>query len=225
MDEPLVQAEGVSRSYGSRSARIEAVRDASFEILPGQQLALFGPSGSGKSTLLHVIAGLLPATSGVIRWPALGPPDHLRPGPVSVAFQGLSLLPPLSVLENVALPILLAGGDERTALAQAEEMLDLLDLGSIAKKLPEQISGGQAQRAGVARALVGNPRLVLADEPTGQLDRATGRGVLRVMVETVSAIGSALIVATHDAQVADPMPLRWSMADGWLSTGVGARSA
>jgi ABC-type lipoprotein export system ATPase subunit len=204
---------------------VHALRDATFEVRAGQHIALFGPSGSGKSTLLHLMAALLPPTSGLIEWPGLGPSERLRPGPVAFAFQGLSLLPPLTVVENVALPILLAGGGEDAALRAARTMIERLEIAPVASKLPEELSGGQAQRAGVARALVGNPRLVLADEPIGQLDRATGQRVLDVMLSCVAESGAALVVATHDAVVADRMPLRWGIEDGRLTTGVVIRSA
>src|SRR5437016_11334624 len=178
MDEVLVRAEELTRTFGLGEKTTAAVQDATFEIMAGQRVALYGPSGSGKSTLLHLMAGLLPPTSGRIEWPAIGTADRLRPGPVSFAFQGLSLLPPLSIVENVALPILLNGGAEEAAMAAARAMLERLELTPIADKLAEEVSGGQAQRAGVARALVGEPRLVLADEPIGQLDRATGQRVM-----------------------------------------------
>src|SRR2546422_39298 len=115
MDEVLVRGTGLARSYWTGTGQLPALREATFEIPPGRRIALFGPSGSGKSTLLHLIAALLPPTSGTIEWPALGPPNVLRPGPVSFAFQGLSLLPPLTIAENVALPILLTGGEEEAA--------------------------------------------------------------------------------------------------------------
>ena len=224
MTEVLVRGEGLSRSYAVDRGVVTALQEATFEIVEGEQIALYGPSGSGKSTLLYLVAGLLPPSGGQIEWPGLGSPDRLRPGPVSFAFQGPSLLPPLSVAENVALPILLAGGTEETGLREANAMLERLEIAVVAHKLPEELSGGQAQRAGLARALVGSPRLVIADEPIGQLDRATGRRVMDVVRSCVEASGAALIVATHDAVVADPLPVRWSIEDGRLATGVVARS-
>ncbi len=225
MSEVLVRGEGLSRVLGAGQGTVTAVREATFEIRPGQRIALYGPSGSGKSTLLHLMAGLYSPTSGSIEWPALGPADRLRPGPVAYAFQGLSLLPPLTVVENVALPILLAGGEEEAAASAAWEMIERLELTPVGSKLPEELSGGQAQRAGLARALVGTPRLVLADEPIGQLDRATGRRVMDVVMSSVAESGAALVVATHDSTVADPLPVRWSIEDGQLAAGAVVRSA
>ena len=225
MSEVLVRGDGVSRVFGTGEGTVTAVREATFEILVGQQIALYGPSGSGKSTLLHLIGAILPPTSGVIDWPALGTADRLRPGPVVFAFQGLSLLPALTIVENVALPILLDGGKEEDALAAAGTILERLELAAVGLKLPEEVSGGQAQRAGVARALVGRPRLILADEPIGQLDRATGRRVLDVLLSSVAESEAALVIATHDEMVADRLPMRWSIEDGRLTTGVVLRSA
>lgn len=220
MSDFVVSGRGLGRTFGSGRSAVVAVADATFDVRPGDRIALAGPSGSGKSTLLHLLAALDTPTSGTIEWPALGPADRLRPGPVSFAFQGPSLLPPLSVVENVALPLLLAGVAEDEATAAASEMLERLDLTPLAEKLPEEISGGQAQRAGVARALVGRPRLVLADEPTGQQDRDGGRRVLEAMVASANASGATLVVATHDRAVAERFPIGWSMEDGRLETEV-----
>ena len=177
---------------------------------PGDRIALVGPSGSGKTSLLHLIAGLDQPSGGVIEWPALGRAEDLRPGPVAVAFQGPSLLPPLTVAENVALPALLAGRAPDAAAAAASAMIERLGLSEVASKLPEEISGGQAQRAGVARALVGEPRLILADEPTGQLDRGSALQLIDVLLEQAEALKAALVVATHDDAVAERLPIRWT---------------
>lgn len=220
MDESLVRARGVSRVFGTGSSAVEAVADATFSLEPGDRVALVGPSGSGKSTLLHLIAALDRPTSGTIEWPALGTPNRLRPGAVAVAFQGQSLLPPLTVIENVALPILLAGGSEAEARVEAERLIDRFDLGEISAKLPEEISGGQAQRAVVARALMGRPRLVLADEPTGQQDHALARRLMDALLASTEEAGAAVVVATHDAAVADLLAVRWEMEGGRLGTAV-----
>ncbi len=222
---PLVRASNVGKSYGRGAAVVIAVEDATFEIRPGDRVALVGPSGSGKSTLIHLMAALDRPTTGTIEWPALGPPDRLRPGPVSLSFQGPSLLPPLTVLENVELPMLLAGSTESAARTAAQRLIERLDLAGVAGKLPEELSGGQSQRASVARALVGGPRLVLDDEPTGQQDRATGQRVLDVVFDVVEEIGAALVIATHDRAVADRLNYRWTMRDRRLETGVVLRSA
>ena len=219
MSEVLVRATGLSRQFGNGSGAVIAVARAKFEIRQGDRIALVGPSGSGKTSLLHLIAALDQPSGGTIEWPALGRADNLRPGPVAVAFQGPSLLPPLTVTENVALPVLLAGGEPGAAVAAAGSMIERLGLSDVASKLPEEISGGQAQRAGVARALMGEPRLILADEPTGQLDRGTAMELIDVLLHQAEATNAALVLATHDAAVATRLPLRWNMADRILETG------
>jgi ABC-type lipoprotein export system ATPase subunit len=218
MPETLVRAMSIERAFGVGGAQVKAVTDATFSVGAGDTVALLGPSGSGKSTLLHLIAGLDTPTSGSIEWPALGRRKDLRPGLVGMAFQGPSLLPPLTVVENVALPMILAGADEDSATAGARDLLDVFEVDTVANKLPEELSGGQSERVGIARAFSGSPRLVLADEPTGQQDRATGGRLLEAIVTLAVLGGAALVVATHDASVAERLAARWAMCDGALRT-------
>jgi putative ABC transport system ATP-binding protein/lipoprotein-releasing system ATP-binding protein len=194
-----------------------ALQPTDCEIEDGARIAIVGPSGSGKSTLIHLMAGLDEPTLGTIGWPAIGPPAALRPGPVVVIFQGPSLLPPLTVLENVALPLLLGGTGDADSRVQAAKALALLDLSDLAEKLPEEISGGQAQRVAIARALAGEPRLILADEPTGQLDRANAAAVVDVLLSAADHAGAGLVVATHDPVVAARLRDRWEMHSGRLA--------
>jgi ABC-type lipoprotein export system ATPase subunit len=137
---------------------------------------------------------------------------------VAVVFQAPSLLPPLTVLENAALPLILDGMDEAQARNLAAACLDRLDLAGLADKLPEEISGGQAQRVAAARALAGSPRLLLADEPTGQLDRESGAQVVSALIDAAQHAGAALVVATHDPTVAERLERRWEMHSGRLVT-------
>ena len=215
--EALVRCEHVSRAFGTAGEPIDAVRDATFEVAAGEHIALVGSSGSGKSTLLHLLADLDQPTSGSITWPALaGRP--LRPGPIAVVFQSPSLLPPLDVLENVALPLLLLGIGNDEARAAARRALERLALVDLSSKLPEELSGGQAQRVAVARALVAIPALILADEPTGQLDSSTASDIVDALLETARATGAALVIATHDPAVARHLDQQWTMSDGHLSS-------
>jgi ABC-type lipoprotein export system ATPase subunit len=225
MDDILVRAEDVVRVYGTGSRAIRAVSEATFTIEAGQRIALVGPSGSGKSTLLLLIAGLDMPTSGTLTWPAFGDLRDLRPGPITFAFQGPSLLPPLNVAENVALPLLLDGRSQTEAADAVRVALDLFELGDIAQKLPEEISGGQAQRAGLARAIAGEPRLVLADEPTGQLDHETAGRAMVALLDAADASGAAVVVATHDPAVAKRMDARWRIDAGELRAEVSRCSA
>jgi putative ABC transport system ATP-binding protein/lipoprotein-releasing system ATP-binding protein len=219
MSDILVRASGLRREFGNGQRPVVAVADATFEIHEGDRIALIGPSGSGKTSLLHLIAALDQPSAGVIEWPALGRAEDLRPGPVTIAFQGPSLLPPLTVAENVALPALLAGTAKAAAAAAARALIEQLGLSEVAMKLPEEISGGQAQRAGVARALMGEPRLILADEPTGQLDRSSAAKLIDVLFKQAEETEAALIIATHDPTVAGRLPLRWTMTERTLQTG------
>jgi ABC-type lipoprotein export system ATPase subunit len=193
-----------------------ALEPSDCEVRRGDRIAICGPSGSGKSTLLHLIAGLESPTHGQVTWPAIGPRASLRPGPVAVVFQAPSLLPALTVLENTEFPLALAGIDAAEARERAAGALELLALMDVRDKLPEEISGGQAQRAAVARALAGEPSLVIADEPTGQLDSANARAVVDALLESCDRAGAALVVATHDRVVADALETRWLIHSGRL---------
>jgi putative ABC transport system ATP-binding protein/lipoprotein-releasing system ATP-binding protein len=217
-----VVCSGAGRTYGSGNAATVALQPTDCTIEIGERVALVGPSGSGKSTLLHLMAGLDTPTVGTIEWPALGTRDELRPGPVAVIFQGPSLLAPLNVVENVALPLILGGATASQANERAIAALEALDLADLRDKLPEEISGGQAQRVAVARGLVGHPQLILADEPTGQLDRASGVVVVDVLLAAAQRAGAALVVATHDPAVAERLDERWEMHSGRLQTTAGA---
>ncbi len=213
----LVRCEGVARTFGTGARATVALQPVSCRVDPHARIALVGSSGSGKSTLLHLMAGLDDPSLGEVTWPAIGDRGALRPGPLAMVFQGPSLLPPLTVVENVALPLTLGGSTSAEARRLAMTALDRLDLGDLAEKLPEEISGGQAQRVAVARALAGEPRLILADEPTGQLDRASGAAVIEVLIAAADHSGAALVVTTHDPTVADRLPERWEMSDGRLT--------
>ena len=215
--EPLVRCEGAARTFGAGASATVALQPTTIEVFERDSIALVGPSGSGKSTLIHLMAGLDDPTLGSVSWPAIGDRTALRPGPVAVVFQAPSLLPPLTVLENTALPLILDGVDEGEARGHAAEALARLDLTDLSDKLPEEISGGQAQRVAAARALAGRPRLLLADEPTGQLDRASGDQVVAALVDAAQHAGAAVVVATHDPTVAERLEQRWEMHSGRLS--------
>ena len=216
--EVLVRCGGVARTFGAGPGAVVAVHGVSCEIVAHQLVAVTGPSGSGKSTLLHLFAGLDEPTAGHVSWPGIGTRTELRPGPVAVVLQGPSLMAPLDVVENVALPLVLGGASQHEADAVARGALARLGLEALAAKLPEELSGGQAQRVAVARALAGRPRLILADEPTGQLDHVNGAIVVDALLEAARHLDAALVVTTHDVLVADRLPERWRMLDGRLDT-------
>jgi ABC-type lipoprotein export system ATPase subunit len=211
MSEPLVRCERVTRTYGSGATATVGLQPTDCAIAPGARIALVGPSGSGKSTLLHLMAGLDEPTHGSVSWPGL---DVDRP---AVVFQGPSLLPPLTVVENVALPLILVGAGDAEARQRALAALERLGLAELADKLPEEISGGQSQRVAIARALAGEPRLLLADEPTGQLDAVTGAAIVDALLAAASSAGAALVVATHDPVVAARLDEQAELHSGRLT--------
>jgi ABC-type lipoprotein export system ATPase subunit len=202
----LVRCEGVARTFGSGSTATVALQATDCEVRAGDRIALVGPSGSGKSTLVHLLAGLDTPTLGSVRRDA---------EPVGIVFQGPSLLDPLTVLENVELPLLLAG--EPDSAERALDALERLGLRELADKLPEEISGGQSQRVAVARALARDPRIILADEPTGQLDHASAELVVDVLLAAADHADAALVVCTHDPAVAARFATHWHMASGRLT--------
>ncbi|PND57253.1 ABC transporter ATP-binding protein [Mycobacterium sp. ENV421] len=212
-DTDVVHCADVNRLYASGVA---AVRDVTCRVPPAARIALTGRSGSGKSTLLHLIAGLDIPTSGTVRWPALSIGQCGRPAGVGVVFQGTSLLDDLDVVENVCLPMLFEGISATDAHRRAHLALAEVDIAELADCLPEDLSSGQAQRVAVARVLAGRPQLILADEPTGRLDRRTGERVITALLAAADSTGAAIIIATHDDAVAARLTSRWTMRDGRL---------
>jgi ABC-type lipoprotein export system ATPase subunit len=210
----LARCIGAGRVFGAGPAAVVALHDVTCEVGPEQRIAVTGPSGSGKSTLLHLIAGLDAPTSGSVEWPDLDSRQGLRPGAIGIVFQGPSLVAPLDVLENVALPLSIMGWAESDASSAAHDALKQLALDDLARKLPEELSGGQAQRVAVARALAPRPRLILADEPTGQLDRDTGALVIDVLLRAAEESHAALLISTHDPAVSSRLAEQWTVSDG-----------
>jgi ABC-type lipoprotein export system ATPase subunit len=213
---PIVKAEGLARQFGTDDSKVVGLEPASFSIGRGERVALLGPSGSGKSTLLNLIAGLDEATSGTISWPGIGSRQTLRPLAIGMIHQFAALIPTLSVGENVALPLRLghcAADDEAVG-----EALGALDLAGLADRLPDELSGGQVQRVGIARALVHCPALLLADEPTGQLDRRTGQATLSTILDCARRHAMTFVMATHHPAVAEQVETLWRMDHGHLTT-------
>jgi putative ABC transport system ATP-binding protein len=225
-DVPLVQARAAGHTYGEGPSAVVAVHDVTCEIWQRDRIAVTGPSGSGKSTLLYLLAGLERPTAGIVEWPSLGTSPVGRPTEAGLVFQGPSLIPALDVAENVGLPLVIAGVSDTAARQAALKALDVVGIASLAQQLPDQLSGGQAQRAAIARVLATEPALILADEPTGQLDQETGRQVIDALLTTADHIGAALVVSTHDPAVAGRLGTQWHLVDGELDhavTAVGGR--
>ncbi|OBQ63335.1 ABC transporter ATP-binding protein [Mesorhizobium erdmanii] len=219
MGETLVVAKGLGRDFrDGNTGRIAVLRDVDCEIASGARIALVGPSGSGKTTLLHILGGLDRPSAGTVEWPGLGAFEALRPRQIGFVFQSPSLFPALTAVQNVGLPMLLAGENTDTDHAGAS-LLQSFGLGELGDKLPEELSGGQAQRIAMARALVMGPKLVLADEPTGQLDSRTALRFFDAVFDRLEGTDVALVLATHDETVANRMATRWTMEHGRLTTG------
>lgn len=214
--EKLVICSAVSRTFGSGRTAVVAVHGTDAWVNNGARIAIAGPSGSGKSTLLHLMAGLEVPTRGEVTWPSFSAEAAERAQQIGVVFQSPSLVPALDVAENTALPLLLAGVGDQECGDRVAEALDLVGVSDLATKLPEELSGGQAQRVAVARVLAQRPQLVLADEPTGQLDHATGQHLIDVLLATTARIGAALVVSTHDPRVLARLDTHWTMHEGRL---------
>ena len=219
-DAVLLRARDLAKTYGSRVA---ALRGVDLDVGPGEFVAIMGPSGSGKSTLLHVLGGLEPATGGqiwlrgervdglsVARWAIL------RRKHVGFVFQFFNLLSGMTVADNVELPALLAGASGKQARKRRAELLDELGLAAKAGAAAAQLSGGEQQRVALARALANSPCLLLADEPTGSLDSASSRDVLRLL-RREHARGQAIVLVTHDARIASQADRVVNLFDGMIA--------
>ena len=216
----LVEARDVRREYRLKGDLIEAVRGISLEVGPGEFLAIVGPSGSGKSTLLHLLGAVDSPTSGSVHLDGSDVTSmreaeraRFRLEHVGLVFQRFHLLPMLTARENVELPMAEAGVDRRERTERAEALLARVGLADRMEHRPGEISGGQRQRVAVARALANRPKLLLADEPTGELDRATSAGMLELF-QSLNEEGTAIVVATHDLQLADGAREQLTLVDG-----------
>lgn len=218
-DAPLVSA----RSLGVRFGRSVILRDVDLDLAAGSHVALTGRSGSGKTTLLLALAGLLPASEGTVVWPGLAGDPSVRRGQIGMVFQAPSLMPELTALENVTLPLRLRGVDLQTARVASMRALSKVAAEDLGGTLPAQLSGGQQQRVAIARALAGDHRLVLADEPTGALDRVHAHEAALALRDGVAASGGALVLATHDPELAAMLDQQLAVSDGCVSHGVRSR--
>jgi len=208
MTEPVIRVVGLGKSYETAAGLFPALKGVDLEIRPGEFIAIMGPSGSGKSTFMNLL--------GCLDTPSMG--DYflagknvahmdkdalavLRNRTLGFVFQGFNLLPRMTLQDNVALPLVYAAVDKESRRAAAREMLDKVGLGKYAESLPNRISGGQQQRVAIARALVNKPRLILADEPTGNLDSHTSEEIMRLFSD-LNAEGITIVLVTHEADVA-----------------------
>lgn len=207
---PLIEVNHVRKVYRMGEEKIVALDDLSLTIHKGEILCLVGVSGSGKSTFLNLVAGLEKPSKGEII--IGGIPIHtlneesvtlFRQKNIGFIFQAFHLLPMLSATENVSLPLIFRGIEKKSRNQMAKEMLAAVGLVGYDKRKPTQMSGGQQQRVGIARALVGNPKIIFADEPTGNLDSATSREVMELMTKVVREHGQTMLIVTHDRRIAE----------------------
>jgi putative ABC transport system ATP-binding protein len=219
----IVSLDRISRTYAMERVRVDALRDVSLEVGEGEFVAIVGPSGSGKSTMMNIIGCLDRPTEGVYRLAgtpiaSLGDDGlaRLRSRTIGFVFQSYNLLPRTSALDNVATPLLYQGVGRRERIARATAALERLGLGDRLDHEPTELSGGQQQRVAVARAIVTDPALILADEPTGNLDSASGRDVLLLLRE-LHAAGRTIVLITHDAEVAAAAERQIHIRDGMIA--------
>ena len=206
---PILEARDLTKTYRAGEAEVRALQGVSLAVQSGEFLALMGPSGSGKTTLLQLLGGLDRPTSGevVLDGVTVSTLDddratRLRREKTGFVFQAFNLVPLLSARENVALPFLLAGRDPRAGevAARVDEALALVDLGSKADRRPDELAFGEQQRVAIARAIAGRPAILFADEPTGNLDYATGNEILQYLYRSCAERGQTVVLVTHDAQ-------------------------
>lgn len=221
--EPVVRTENVERVYGSGENKVYALRGVSFEAPSGAFIALKGRSGSGKTTLINCIGGLDKPTSGKVY--LFGQPindyneaqmTELRRHKIGFVFQSFSLVPTFTAFENVELSLRLAGAPAKVRARRAQECLDLVGVGKWAKHMPFELSGGQQQRVAIARALANSPKLILADEPTGELDSHTARQVLGLLRDLSHQQNVTVIMATHDPLSLEYADQVFELKDGKL---------
>ena len=205
ISEPIVQVRGVDKIYRSGAEKVYALRGIDLDIQRGEYLAIMGPSGSGKSTLFNMVGALDKPSNGEITVGGVSLPkltssqlSYFRGRHIGYVFQSYNLIPALTAVENVMLPITFLGVDDETARQRAIEVLEFVELGHRLDHTPDQLSGGQQQRVAIARALANKPTILLADEPTANLDLATGEKIIQIFKELSQKFGVTVISATHD---------------------------
>jgi putative ABC transport system ATP-binding protein len=219
----LVELRNVSKIYKLGDEEIRALDDVSLDIEAGEFISIIGPSGSGKSTLMHILGCLDSPTKGTVQLDGVMIQDAsprqlaaIRNRKVGFVFQFFNLLPKLNVVQNVELPMIYSGISSKERREKAMAALEAVDLANRAKHRPSQLSGGQQQRAAIARALVNDPRIIFADEPTGNLDSHTGEAILKLF-RRLSTEGRTIVLVTHDPEIAAVTPRKIEIRDGKIA--------
>jgi putative ABC transport system ATP-binding protein len=230
-EQVAVFCRGVTKAYGTGDTGVLALRGVDLDVRRGELLMLVGPSGCGKTTLISIIATVLEQDSGDcdvlgqdVKMMVQKEKTRFRGASIGFVFQSFNLLPALSAVENVAVPLLINGANKGTAQAQAREALIQVGLGTRLGSLPSQLSGGQQQRVAIARALVHNPKLIVCDEPTSNLDHETGRSVMKLLQGVAKKPDRTLIVVTHDPRIFDFADRIAHMDDGKIIDVVDGKS-
>ena len=223
MQDVLLQVQNVSKSYHDGAVTTQVLSNVDLQVFKGEQLAIVGSSGSGKSTLLHIMGTLDEPTAGKVL--LLGEDLYqvssarqaqIRNQDLGFIYQFHHLLPEFTELENVAMPAFIQGKDRKQAIADAKLLLERVGLGHRITHIPAELSGGERQRVAIARALINQPKLVLADEPTGNLDANSGDAVYELIRELANQLGTAFVVVTHDHKLAARMDRQLMMINGYL---------
>src|SRR6478735_5239591 len=208
MSELVLEASGLSVVHRTPAGDVHALSEATMSLSAGEFVVLIGASGAGKTTLLHVLGGIQPPTTGTVRVgeveltaAAEREVDRVRRDDIGYVFQSFGLIGALTAEENVELPMRIKGADASARAARVSELLDRVGLAGHAKQRPSELSGGQQQRVGIARALAGSPRILLADEPTGQLDSQTAAAMIDLMASIAHDDGVAVLLSTHDPSI------------------------
>ncbi len=218
MKDTIIEAKGLTKTFNNKT---KALRGADFRVKKGEAVAVMGPSGSGKSTLLHCMAGILKADQGSVMFNGQDvvkmtdkQRNKLRRDKFGFVFQFSQLVPELTAWDNVALPLIIQGKSKKQAYQQAKKWLKKVEAEELAEKLPGQLSGGQAQRIAIARAMVSEPEILFADEPTGSLDSLASEKIMTLFIETVKQTGATLIVITHEPNIAAYADREITVRDG-----------
>ena len=222
--QPLLSAKNLYKTYNEGKMVTEVLKDVSFDIYPQSLLAIIGSSGSGKSTLLHLLGGLDKPTSGEITFQSQHLSQltekekaRLRTQKIGFVYQFHHLLPDFTALENIVMPLLIGGVSPNEAKKRAMAMLESVNLVNRANHRPSELSGGERQRVAIGRALINNPALVMADEPTGNLDKSTADSIFDLLIKLNREQGTAFLVVTHDLNLAKKLDKQLVMSDGKLS--------